>query len=312
MRTFERKPKVSQQTAPAKTTLPTWKHDSQSDQLMKIGNHAPQLLRNTNPDSLNQSLATQKNQHFGFDFSQVPMHWGGTSLMPLDAAAQTNMRVNVGAATGQHQDDPVGSSNTNPSAATQPVGGSPVDDSQGLTSAPKVAEVKLITGKEGAFKGFPIVNGVDLNVPGPFNDTKTTGTCVNVHQMQFRLSNGDPNEVKLIRKIVRVGVAGGKENKKGEKDKPADDGPSEGSVLRPEGSSSVVVADDPGFIGKGDASKSKGVFPVSYDADFELYATDIVQPRVLAKMEYKVTIAKQSFDDTAPTNEIKVKSKKVY
>jgi len=279
---------------------------------MKIGNQARQPLLNTNPDSLNPSLSTPEKQKFGFDFSQIRVHWRGNSPMPLDALAQTNMRVNVGAAPGEHQDDPLGSSSPNPSAAPQPVGGSPADSSQGLSGTPKVAELKLITGKAGAFQGFPIAKGIDLNVPGPLNDTQTTGSCVNVHQMQFRLSQGDPNEVNLIRRIVRVSVAGGKEEKKGERDKPADDGPSAGSVIRPAGSSSVVVADAPGFIGKGDASKSTGVFPVGYDADFQLYATDAIQPRILAKMEYTVTIAKQSFGDTAPTNEIKEKSNKVF
>ncbi len=306
MRTFERKPKVSQQILPVKTTLPTRTRFGQSHQLKTNGN------QDTNSNSPNQRLATPQKQHFGFDFSQIPVHLSGTRRIPLGALAQTNVRVNVGARAGLHQDDPLGSSSSNPAAATQPVAGSPADSPQSLSGSPKVAELKLIADKKGAFQGFPIAKGIDLNVPGPFNDTQTTGSCVNVHQMQFRLSQGDPNEVKLIRKIVRVSVAGGKSEQKGEKDKPADDGPSAGSVIRPDGSSSVVVADAPGFIGKGDASKSAGTFPVSYDADFQLYATDAIQPRILAKMEYTVTVAKQSFGDTKPTNEIKEKSNKVF
>lgn len=187
----------------------------------------------------------------------------------------------------------------------------------GLAGGLKVDKLNVITSKSGAFSGFPVAKGIDLNVPGPHNDTATTGSCVNVHQMQFHLAKGDPAEVKLIRKVIRVAKAAGQENRKGEKDKPADDGPSAGSVIRPKDSSSVVVADAPGFIGKGDASKADAskadaVFPVSYDADFNLYAIDLVQPRILAKLSYTVSISKKSFGDAAPVNEIKEKSRKLY
>ena len=188
----------------------------------------------------------------------------------------------------------------------------PADEAEPLAGAPKLAEIKLITGKDGAFSGFPVIDGIDLSVPGPFNDTQTTGTCVNVHQMQFRLSEGDPAEVKLIRKVIRVAVAGGKEHRKGEKDKPADDGPSAPTVIRPKDSSSVVVADAPGFKGKGDASKSSGVFPVSYDADFQLFAIDPIAPKILGKMTYTVRVSKQTYDDASPVNEIKEKSRKIF
>ena len=187
-----------------------------------------------------------------------------------------------------------------------------VDEAQALAGAPKVDLLNVITGKTGAFSGFPVAKGIDLNVPGPFNDTTTTGSCVNVHQMQFHLSRGDPADVKLIRKVVRVATAGGKTQQKGEKDKPADDGPSAGSIIRLAKSSDVVVADAPGFIGRGDPKQSQAAFPVGYDADFQLFATDLVQPRILARLDYSVHVAKQSFGDAAPKNEIVEKSRQLF
>ena len=211
------------------------------------------------------------------------------------------------------QDDPAtGSASHDTEAVKPPAGAASNGEAQPLAGAPKLAELKVITGKTGAFSDFPIAKGIDLNVPGPFNDTQTTGSCVNVHQMQFRLSGGSPDEVRLIRKVIRVATAGGTENRKGEKDKPADDGPSEGSVIRPKGSSSVVVADAPGYIGKGDASASARIFPVGYDADFVLYAADVVEGKILARLDYNVSVAKASFTDAKPKNEITEKSRKLY
>ena len=185
------------------------------------------------------------------------------------------------------------------------------EDAQPLAGSIKIDQLNVITSSKGAFSGFPIVQGIDLNKPGPFNDTTTTGSCVNVHQMQFHLAKGDPSEVKLIRKIVRVASAGGKKDEKGEKDKPADDGPSAPTVVRPKDSSDVVVSDCPGFRGTGDFSKAKSVFPVGYDADFGLFAVDAIQPAVLAELHYTVKVSKQTPDDTKPVNEITVKSKKL-
>ena len=187
-----------------------------------------------------------------------------------------------------------------------------LDEGQVQSSGIKVDQLNVITSPAGAFSGFPVAKGIDLNTPGPFNDTTTMGSCVNVHQMQFHLSKGDPNEVKLLRRVVRVSSAGGKETREGEKDKPKDDGPSAGSVIRPKESPNVVVADAPGFVGFGDASKSKGVFPVSYDADFDLFATDRVEPRFLAKLQYTVRISKKAPDDANPVNEIKVQTRKLF
>jgi len=186
------------------------------------------------------------------------------------------------------------------------------DDAQPLSGSIKIDQLNVITSEKGAFSGFPIAKGIDLNKPGPFNDTTTTGSCVNVHQMQFHLAKGSSSEVKLIRKVVTVRTAGGKTEKKGEEKKPADDGPSEGSVIRPKDSPNVVVADAPGFIGMGNFSKAASAFPVSYDADFELFALDTIQPGILAKLTYSVKVFKKTPTEAAPVNEITIKSKKLF
>ncbi len=216
------------------------------------------------------------------------------------------------------QNDGLGPSVENPDATPKPMPVLPGKDAQELSGAPKVDQLNVITSKAGAFSGFPTAKGIDLNVPGPFNNTTTTGSCVNVHQMQFHLAKGDPEEVKLIRKVINVTKANGRTGTKGKKgtdgakDEFADDGPSAGSVIRPANSSSIVVADAPGFIGTGDATKIATVFPISYEADFELFALDPIAPKLLAELKYSVSIAKQSFSDSAPTNQITEKSRKLY
>src|SRR5262245_48706097 len=264
MHTFEQKPAVS--------------HDAALARPLTDPRQAATELRKAQQSA---------NVDVGFDLSRIPVHTGRPATASSSAL---HNQVNVSLGAGQYVNDPLGSANLNPSEEAQPALVPPLgDDAQRLGGPAKVDSLKIITDKTGAFSGFPTVNGVDLNVPGPLNNTTTTGTCVNVHQMQFHLTNIDPNEVKLVRKIVRVASAGGKsEPPKGEKDKPAADGPSDPTVIRPKDSSSIVVSDSPGFIGKGDASKSKDAFPVSYDANFQLYAIDFVGPKILAKLEYTV------------------------
>ena len=62
----------------------------------------------------------------------------------------------------------------------------------------------------------------------------------------------------------------------------------------------------------GNFSKAASAFPVSYDADFELFALDTIQPGILAKLTYSVKVFKKTPTEAAPVNEITIKSKKLF
>src|SRR6185436_7671088 len=109
-------------------------------------------------------------------------------------------------------------------------------------------------------------------------------------------------DVSLLRKIDRKATAtGAQQNYKGP------DGPSTGTVLRPS-DTVTAVADAPGYRGQGLSAP----FPVTYDADFELYAFDNIQNGIYAKLTYKVSISKKTLAEQNPTNQITVVSKTIY
>lgn len=149
-----------------------------------------------------------------------------------------------------------------------------------------------ITGPAGALKGFPVIDGIDLNQPGPVNDVNT-GACRNVQQIKFDLTGITPAEVDLIR--TKNGVAGPVGS---EQPRTGQDGPSEPTKLR--GGSFIAVADDPGL-----ASAGAKAFPIRYTVGFNLYAFDRVSKAVLASASYTVNIVKQSIGDSHPVNEFK-------
>lgn len=266
----------------------------------KRGQTSSRLARGTGGDQAGQE-AGRVAARFSHDFSKLRIHADAPAGAPAREGTAHAFTVDddSGAAAGRAEE-------------SQQVIEPAADEAQALSTHIKIDQLNVITSATGAFSGFPTLNEADLNKPGPFNNTTTTGSCANVHQMQFHLAKGDPKEVKLIRKVVRVSSAAGKTSSKGEKDKPAGDGPSPETVIRPKDSPNVVVVDSPGFYGTGDFKKSKGAFPVSYDADFDLFATDLVEPTLLAKLQYSVKIFKKAPDDTSPVNEITVKSKKLF
>jgi hypothetical protein len=163
----------------------------------------------------------------------------------------------------------------------------------------KVTSLDLVTGSTGAVTGFPAVTGGgSLDSPGPFNDT-TTGACRNIHQMNFTVTGIPSSELRLLRMIDRKSTtAGTKSAHQGS------DGPSPATVLRPT-TSQVVVADATGYK----ASSLSSDFPITYDADFKLYAFDLVTQTILAELDYTVTIAKSTLADAKPTNQISVTKK---
>lgn len=188
-------------------------------------------------------------------------------------------------------------------AASSVEGENNVAPNQSLSATRKgrVTGFDVIKGHSGAFSGFPstVCGYINLNEPGPVNDTTTKGVCFNVHQMKFSLAGIPAEEVELLRKIVRTASgAAGTETKNGK------DGPDDSCVLRPS-SSLIAVADAPGLIlGPGSVSISRKAFPIKYDADFELYVYDRLGTGLFGRLTYKVAIDKKSFDDQAPVNKI--------
>jgi hypothetical protein len=117
--------------------------------------------------------------------------------------------------------------------------------------------------------------------------------------MKFAVTGIPSNELRLTRLIDRKSTtAGTKSAYKG------NDGPSPTTVLRPT-TSQVVVADATGYK----ASSQSSDFPITYDADFKLYAFDLVSQNILAELDYTVTIAKSTLSDAKPTNQISVTKK---
>lgn len=165
-----------------------------------------------------------------------------------------------------------------------------------------ITGVDVIKGPSGAFSGFnSYIHGyLDLNKPGPFNNTATTGVCFNVHQMKFSLAGISANEVGLLQIVdrIRSGAVGPPQTKKGE------DGPSDPTVLQPS-DSLIAVADGPGLVlVPGRESIDRKAFPIKYDANFQLFVYDRVGTGMYGKLTYKVAIDKKAFDDQVPVNKI--------
>jgi len=94
MRAFAQKPKTTQQTASAKSTIPGRSHFGQSRavssilQLQRtIGNQAVQRMLQTNAEELEVALASTASHRFGHDFSGIPMH------PPAAGAIQTKLAI---------------------------------------------------------------------------------------------------------------------------------------------------------------------------------------------------------------------------
>jgi len=81
MRTFAQKPKATQQTTSAKSTLPGRAHFGQSREVNSIlhlqrtiGNQAVQRMLQTNAEGLEVGLASTVSPRFAHDFSRIPVH----------------------------------------------------------------------------------------------------------------------------------------------------------------------------------------------------------------------------------------------
>lgn len=81
MRTFTQKPKTTQQTTPAKSTMPGRKHFEQSNAVSSIlhlqrtfGNQAARRLLQAKTEDLEASSVSSSSTGFAYDFSRIPIH----------------------------------------------------------------------------------------------------------------------------------------------------------------------------------------------------------------------------------------------
>src|SRR5918999_1312641 len=95
MRTFAQKPKATQQTTSAKSTIPGRAHFGQSHEVnpilhlqRTIGNQAVQRMLQTNAEELKAGLTGTASLRFGHDFSRIPIH------PPAAGAIQTKLAIN--------------------------------------------------------------------------------------------------------------------------------------------------------------------------------------------------------------------------
>jgi len=237
-----------------------------------------------------QPLGGRRDARSG-DFSRVPVRApNGFAEFSDDAAVASSTEGNTASAAE--------SKTATAEEAAADIGETPVPQQSANVNG-KVTSLDLITGSSGAVTGFPaVIGGGVLDSPGPFNDT-TTGACRNVHQMKFTVTGIPSSELRLLRMIDRKSTtAGTKSAHQG------NDGPSPTTVLRPT-TSQVAVADATGYK----ASSQSSDFPITYDADFKLYAFDLVSQTILAELDYTVTIAKSTISDAKPTNQISVTKK---
>lgn len=171
------------------------------------------------------------------------------------------------------------------------------------SNKPVVDKVELVTSLAGAVGGYKdgeFACDVSLNQPGPFNDIWYSGSVANSHQVQFHLSQGRPEDLRVVRLAKRTSTRGGKTYTKPGTDSPtADDGPPPHEYQFTK--DKLVIADAPGWC-KPFQSLKDSDFPLTYSADFSTYAYDPLDKSVVASISYHVEISKTDFMQNSPTN----------
>lgn len=203
--------------------------------------------------------------------------------------------------------------NTPAAGAAQPAG--PELDtgekkSQGANT-PVVDRVELVTSSGGAVGGYE--EGIfscklSLNKPEPFNDPAFTGSVANVHQVQFHLSQGRPEDIRAKRLVKRTSDQNGNIRTKPGTDGSADDGPPLHEYRFT--NDKMVIADAPGYCWGVNGLKESD-FPATYTADFSTYAFDPLTNRVLASIAYRVEIHKTHYSEGNPRNTATVTDVKI-
>lgn len=166
---------------------------------------------------------------------------------------------------------------------------------------PIVDQVELIDSPTGAVGGFPEISCLaSLNSPGPYNDQAFRGSIANVHQIHFHLSQGYPGDLRATRVIDRTSV-----RREQTYDKSGNDGPPDHEFLYTK--DKMVIADAPGWC----KTLQDADFPVTYKADFSIYAWDAPTKAILASMSYHVEIEKTNYTQPDPINTVSVTAKKI-
>lgn len=171
------------------------------------------------------------------------------------------------------------------------------------SNTPIVDQVELVSTTGGAVGGYPEKEDLcdaSLNRPEPFNDTFHRGSVANVHQVHFHLSQGNPSDLRAVRVINRTSGARGQTfNKSG------NDGPPNHEYQFTK--DKLIVADAPGWC----RTLNESDFPVTYSADFSMYAFDPLNNKIVASISYHVEISKTHYSQHDPVNTVKVTAKKI-
>lgn len=160
---------------------------------------------------------------------------------------------------------------------------------------PVVDRVELVTTENGAVGGFKEKEDLcnaSMNHPGPFNDIWSQGAVANVLQVQFHLSQGDPTDLRAHRVVNRTSTGRGQATPP----KVGDDGPPPWEYQFTK--EKLVVGDAPGWC----RTLKEEDFPVTYSADFTVYAYDPLDYHVVASISYHVEIAKTHYSQADPVN----------
>ena len=109
-----------------------------------------------------------------------------------------------------------------------------------------------------------------------------------------------------MRTVKRSALTGGVVQNKGGRD-----GPSAGTVRRLNKLTPIVV-DAPGYFGPTTSNTDPTTaFPVKYEADFALYAVDVVDPKNQVRIDYTLKINKTSLSQPDPINDLTVQSTRI-
>jgi hypothetical protein len=240
------------------------------------------------------SRGVDKDPRFGHDFSKVRITSDQTSAAPA-----INDQTQSGGL------DPKFMQTTEPAPASAEKDLSMGDEYKATSTTPVVDQVELVDSSTGAVGGYPAkldTCDASLNNPGPFNDNFFLGSVANVHQVQFHVAQGYPGDLRATRIVNRTAEGRGQKLPP----KSGNDGPPDHEYMYTK--DKMVVADAPGWCSM---PLKDTDFPITYKADFAMYAWDAPTKKILASISYHVEIEKTHYVQRDPVNTVSVTDKKV-